>query len=101
MKFEDIKHVAVIGAGDMGHGIAQVSLMAGYTVSMYDIKDEFVERGKGRIEWKWEFATRQSLWSLQAHGWSQAGKVNRYSAKHVIARWEACNVHFQLSKGIC
>ena len=51
MKFEDIKHVAVIGAGDMGHGIAQVSLMAGYTVSMYDIKDEFVERGKGRIEW--------------------------------------------------
>ncbi|MHA2281987.1 MAG: 3-hydroxyacyl-CoA dehydrogenase NAD-binding domain-containing protein [Candidatus Hodarchaeales archaeon] len=51
MKLEDIKHVAVIGAGDMGHGIAEVALMTGYTVSMYDIKEEFVERGKGRIDW--------------------------------------------------
>ncbi|MFX1536553.1 MAG: 3-hydroxyacyl-CoA dehydrogenase NAD-binding domain-containing protein [Promethearchaeota archaeon] len=51
MKIEDIKHVAVIGAGDMGHGIAEVALMSGFTVSMYDIKEEFVERGKSRIEW--------------------------------------------------
>jgi enoyl-CoA hydratase/3-hydroxyacyl-CoA dehydrogenase len=51
MKLDDIKHVAVIGAGDMGHGIGQVCLMAGCTVSLYDIKDEFVEKGKGRIEW--------------------------------------------------
>lgn len=51
MKIDDIKHVAVIGAGDMGHGIAEVALMTGYTVSMYDIADEFVEKGKGRIDW--------------------------------------------------
>ena len=51
MKLDDIKHVAVIGAGAMGHGIAQVCLMTGYTVSLYDIKDEFVEQGKGKIEW--------------------------------------------------
>ncbi|MFX1517710.1 MAG: 3-hydroxyacyl-CoA dehydrogenase NAD-binding domain-containing protein [Promethearchaeota archaeon] len=51
MKIDDIKHVAVIGAGDMGHGIAEVALMSGYTVSMYDIADEFVEKGKGRIDW--------------------------------------------------
>ena len=51
MKVDDIKHVAVIGAGDMGHGIAEVCLMTGYTVSMYDIKDEFVEKGKNRIDW--------------------------------------------------
>ena len=51
MKIHDIKHVAVVGAGDMGHGIAQVCLMTGYTVSMYDIKDEFVDKGKSRIEW--------------------------------------------------
>ena len=51
MKLDDIKHVAVLGAGDMGHGIAQVCLMTGYIVSLYDIKDEFVEKGKGRIEW--------------------------------------------------
>ncbi len=51
MKIDDIKHIAVIGAGDMGHGIAEVALMTGYTVSMYDIADEFVEKGKSRIDW--------------------------------------------------
>ncbi|MHA1967229.1 MAG: 3-hydroxyacyl-CoA dehydrogenase NAD-binding domain-containing protein [Candidatus Hodarchaeales archaeon] len=51
MKLDDIKHVAVIGAGDMGHGIAEVALMTGYSVSLYDIADEFVEKGKNRIDW--------------------------------------------------
>ncbi|MFX0120958.1 MAG: 3-hydroxyacyl-CoA dehydrogenase NAD-binding domain-containing protein [Promethearchaeota archaeon] len=51
MNIDDIKHIAVIGAGDMGHGIAEVALMTGYTVSMYDIADEFVEKGKNRIDW--------------------------------------------------
>lgn len=54
MKIDDIKHVAVIGAGDMGHGIAEVALMTGYTVSMYDIADEFVEKGKSRIDWSFQ-----------------------------------------------
>ncbi|MFX0061096.1 MAG: 3-hydroxyacyl-CoA dehydrogenase NAD-binding domain-containing protein [Candidatus Hermodarchaeota archaeon] len=51
MKIEAIKHVAVIGAGAMGHSIAEVALMSGYPVSMHDIKEEFVERGKSQIEW--------------------------------------------------
>jgi enoyl-CoA hydratase/3-hydroxyacyl-CoA dehydrogenase len=49
MNIDDIKTVAVIGAGDMGHGIAEVALLAGYRVNLYDIQDAFVERGKGRI----------------------------------------------------
>ena len=60
MKIEDIKHVAVIGAGDMGHGIAEVALMTGYTVSMYDIADEFVEKGKNRIEFQYPFCHMES-----------------------------------------
>jgi enoyl-CoA hydratase/3-hydroxyacyl-CoA dehydrogenase len=51
MKVEDVKNVAVIGAGDMGHGIAEIALMAGYNVFLYDIADEFVEKGKSRIDW--------------------------------------------------
>ncbi|MFX0116629.1 MAG: 3-hydroxyacyl-CoA dehydrogenase NAD-binding domain-containing protein [Candidatus Hodarchaeota archaeon] len=51
MKIDDIKHIAVIGAGDMGHGIAEVALMSGYSVSLYDIAEEFVEKGKNRIDW--------------------------------------------------
>lgn len=49
MNIDDIKTVAMIGAGDMGHGIAEVALLAGYRVNLYDIEDAFVERGKGRI----------------------------------------------------
>jgi 3-hydroxybutyryl-CoA dehydrogenase len=38
-------HVAVLGAGSMGHGIAQVSAMAGHDVTLRDIETEFVESG--------------------------------------------------------
>jgi len=49
MELEKLKTVAVIGAGDMGHGIAQLALMAGYQVNLCDIKQEYVERGISRI----------------------------------------------------
>ena len=35
--------VAVFGAGTMGHGIAQVSAMAGYDVRLYDISSDLVD----------------------------------------------------------
>jgi len=50
MKVEDIKKVAVMGAGDMGHGIAEVALLAGYKVAMRDIEQRFVDRGLARIK---------------------------------------------------
>ena len=49
MDFADIKKIAVIGSGDMGHGIVQVAAMAGYAVAMKDVKQEFLDRGMGRI----------------------------------------------------
>ena len=49
MNIDDIKTVAMIGAGDMGHGIAEVALLAGYHVNLYDLKEEFTELGKRRI----------------------------------------------------
>ena len=42
--------VAVLGAGTMGHGIAQVSAMAGHTVRMRDIDDDIVADGLAAIE---------------------------------------------------
>ena len=45
----EIKTVAVIGAGTMGNGIAQVTAAAGYNVIMTDIKDEFVAKGIATI----------------------------------------------------
>jgi 3-hydroxybutyryl-CoA dehydrogenase len=46
----EVKKIAVIGAGAMGNGIAQVGLMAGYTVSMHDVEERFVERGVNTIK---------------------------------------------------
>jgi len=40
----------VIGAGQMGGGIAQVAAQAGYSVILNDIKEEFVTRGFGIIQ---------------------------------------------------
>jgi 3-hydroxybutyryl-CoA dehydrogenase len=45
-----IKNVFVVGAGTMGNGIAQVSAQAGYSVTMSDIKDEFISKGMATIE---------------------------------------------------
>jgi len=50
MKLEDIKKIGVVGAGDMGHGIAEVALLAGYKVAMSDVKQDFVDKGFGRIK---------------------------------------------------
>ena len=41
----NVKTIMVIGAGQMGGGIAQVCAQAGYDVILNDIKDEFVRRG--------------------------------------------------------
>lgn len=50
MTVDDIKTVAVIGAGDMGHGIAEVALVAGYRVFLRDIRQEFLDKAMHRID---------------------------------------------------
>lgn len=45
----EIEHIAIIGAGQMGNGIAQVSSCAGYRVTMIDIKEEFLDKGMNTI----------------------------------------------------
>ncbi len=41
--------ICVVGAGNMGSGIAQRCSQSGFTVSMMDIKDEFVQKGFANI----------------------------------------------------
>ena len=50
MKLDEIKKVAVIGSGAMGHGITQVCAMGGYRVVMKDIKEEFLNNGMAKIK---------------------------------------------------
>ena len=50
MNVEDIKKVAMIGAGDMGHGIAAATLLGGYQVTLRDINQEAVDKGVAGIK---------------------------------------------------
>ena len=49
MRVEEIRKIAVIGAGTMGAGIAQACAASGFQVSMRDIDPKFVEGGFRRI----------------------------------------------------
>ena len=46
-----IRNITVLGSGVMGHGIAQVSAAAGYSVVLRDIKKEFLDKAMGKIKW--------------------------------------------------
>ncbi len=46
----EIKTIGVIGAGQMGAGIAQVAAVSGYNVMLNDIKQEFIDRGMAGIQ---------------------------------------------------
>jgi 3-hydroxybutyryl-CoA dehydrogenase len=46
----DIQRVAVLGAGTMGAGIAQVCALVGCRTSLFDISDELAQKGLGKIE---------------------------------------------------
>ncbi|MDX2004056.1 MAG: 3-hydroxybutyryl-CoA dehydrogenase [Meiothermus sp.] len=45
----EIKKIGVIGAGQMGAGIAQVAAQAGYAVELRDLEQSYVERGLAGI----------------------------------------------------
>lgn len=49
MNADRIKEAAVLGAGTMGHGIAQVLAMAGISTRLYDVDAGAVEKGLERI----------------------------------------------------
>ena len=45
-----INKIAVVGAGQMGSGIAQVFATAGKTVTVYDISQEIVDKSKAKLQ---------------------------------------------------
>ena len=65
--------IAVLGAGTMGAGIAQVAAQAGFDTLLYDIKQEFIETGLGRI--------RGFL-----KGSRERGKISTEQEKEIVAR---------------
>ncbi len=82
----DIKKIAVIGAGTMGNGIAQVCAMTGYQVTLVDIVPQQLERAMASI--------RKSVEKLHSKGrltdeQREAALTNVTTAAEVAAAAEA------------
>ncbi len=73
MKLEEIQNISVLGAGIMGHGIAQSFLMGGYPVWLYDIRESILETAKGHIEKNLEL-------------FSQAGFIGKGDIEPILSR---------------
>ncbi|WP_121743136.1 3-hydroxyacyl-CoA dehydrogenase/enoyl-CoA hydratase family protein [Natronorubrum halophilum] len=54
MANDTVERVAVLGAGSMGHGIAELAALGGYDVTIRDIDEEIVTEGYENIEWSLE-----------------------------------------------
>jgi len=65
--------IGVLGAGTMGAGIAQVAAQGGFATLVYDIKQEFIDTGLGRI--------RSFL-----QGSRQRGKISAEQEKQILDR---------------
>jgi len=46
----EIRTIGVVGGGQMGSGIAQISLMNGFQVLLNDLSDEILKKSRARIE---------------------------------------------------
>ena len=50
MSLENISKIAVVGAGTMGQGIAQISALAGYDVVLYDLSESALKKAETIID---------------------------------------------------
>jgi 3-hydroxyacyl-CoA dehydrogenase len=60
MRTMEVRKIAVLGAGLMGHGICQVGAQGGYEVSLRDIEQRFLDNGMAMI--------KKSLHKFQSKG---------------------------------
>lgn len=87
----ELQKVMVIGAGQMGSGIAQVMAAHGVEVTLRDIKHEFVDRGIAKIEKSLDHSVAK-------------GRITEDDKKATMARIhgvvdltpEACDVHLAI-----
>src|ERR687896_1299699 len=62
-----INKITVLGSGIMGHGIAQVSAMAGYNVTLRDIDQSFLDKAMEKIQWSLnKLVEKQKMTTSQA-----------------------------------
>jgi len=84
----EIETIGVIGAGTMGHGIAQVAATTGYDVVMRDIEQEYVDRGLDSIEESLSrFVSKERLTAAE-----KAATIDRITGTTTMADLSACDL---------
>jgi len=63
MKMDNIQNIAVLGAGIMGHGIAQSFLMGGYPVILFDVAEPILDSAEAHIRENLELFAKHGLLS--------------------------------------
>jgi len=62
-----VKNITVLCSGIMGHGIAQVSAMAGYNVILRDIEQKFLDKAMEKVKWSFDkLVSKEKLTQDQA-----------------------------------
>lgn len=61
MAVREVATVSVLGAGTMGHGIAQGASLAGDTVTRRYMDEELVQKGYDRLEWSLDKLTERDV----------------------------------------
>ncbi|HEX8050627.1 MAG TPA: 3-hydroxyacyl-CoA dehydrogenase NAD-binding domain-containing protein [Solirubrobacterales bacterium] len=76
-----VSRIAVIGAGTMGRGIAQVAALGGYETVLYDVSPELAETGAAALREALDKGAARGRWSAED---AAAG------ASRVLSVWSAC-----------
>jgi len=79
-----IQHIGVIGAGQMGNGIAQVAACAGFQVTLVDIKQAFLDKAKENIQISLEKLVSKERLS-QAESQNALSRINFHTSMQEVS----------------
>ncbi len=84
----DVETAGVVGAGTMGHGIAQVCAQAGIVTLLYDVRQELAEKGLRRISENLDQAIAKGKLTAE----EKAGALARLTAVSELPALAGCDV---------
>src|SRR5262245_26131538 len=85
---QDITKVGVLGAGTMGHGIAQVCAQAGCTTALYDVSAELVQQGLATIGKNLDVGVEKKKVTAE----DRAATLGRLSASTALKDLQGCQL---------
>jgi 3-hydroxybutyryl-CoA dehydrogenase len=84
VELDEIRRVAVLGAGTMGHGIAQVAAQAGWEVALRDVDERFVADGLRKIGANLDKGVEKGKLSAEERGKTLARLVGTTSLEQAV-----------------